>query len=177
VAKSFSQNPGVDFCETFAPVARMSSIRTICALAIQNDLEVHQLNIITAYLNGKIDEEIYMEIPNFFQELLSEMINECEDVNLREKATKMLQSLKPGQKAYLLRKALYRVKQAGRQWHLTLQDKLRRVGIHPSNGDTNIYTAARNGKRMIIAPYIDDLIIVSNDSEWIAVKKELKRSF
>jgi len=112
VAKGFSQKPGIDFRETFAPVARMSSIRTICALAVQNDLEVHQLDITTAYLNRKIDEEIYMKIPDLLQEL-PEMINECEDVNLRDKATKMLQSLEPGQKACLLRKALYGLKQAG----------------------------------------------------------------
>jgi len=178
VAKGFSQKLGVDFRETFAPVTRMSSIRTICALAVQNDLEIQQLDITTAYLNGKIDEEIYMEIPDLLQELLPEMINECEDVNLRDKATRMLQSLKSGQKACLLRKALYGLKQAGRQWHLTLRNELRRVGAHPSNGDASVYTAARNGKRMIIAAYVDDLIIANDDSKWIAdIKKELKRNF
>lgn len=63
VAKGFSQKPNVDFHETFAPVARTSFIRIVMRLAAELGLEIHQLDFVSAYLNGNIEEEIYMELP------------------------------------------------------------------------------------------------------------------
>lgn len=62
VAKGFRQRPGIDYNETFAP--RMGSIRLLMAIAVELELKMHQLDFISAYLNGDIEEEIYMEIPN-----------------------------------------------------------------------------------------------------------------
>ena len=64
VTKGYSQRYGVDFKETFLPVVRFSSIRTLLAHAVQEDMIVHQMDVVTAFLNGKLDEEIYMLQPD-----------------------------------------------------------------------------------------------------------------
>jgi hypothetical protein len=64
VAKGFTQKPGIDFNETFAPVARLGSIRLFMAIAVELGLQVHQLDFTSAYLNGEIEEEVFMEVPS-----------------------------------------------------------------------------------------------------------------
>ena len=63
VAKGYTQKPGEDYDETFSPVVRYSSIRTLLAFAIQNGMIIHQMDVVTAFLNGTLDEDIYMEQP------------------------------------------------------------------------------------------------------------------
>ena len=94
VAKGYSQRPGFDFTETFAPTVRYSAVRTILALAGLEDMEIHSLDISNAYLNGVLEEEIYMEQPEGFA------VEGKEDWVCR------------------LKKSLYGLKQAGRTWHL-----------------------------------------------------------
>jgi hypothetical protein len=67
--------PGIDFQETFAPVSRLCSVRLIMAIAAQYNLIVHQLDFVTAYLNGDIDEEIYMELPEGINEIGAEVVS------------------------------------------------------------------------------------------------------
>jgi len=64
IAQRFAQHPGMDFGDTFAPVARLESIRTLMALAAQMNMAVEQIDITTAYLNSTLDETVYMEVPN-----------------------------------------------------------------------------------------------------------------
>lgn len=73
VAKGCAQRPGIDFSGTFAPVARLSSLRLLMALAAKFDLTISQLDIETAYLNGNIDTDLYMELPDFLQNTLERM--------------------------------------------------------------------------------------------------------
>jgi len=63
VAKGYAQKYGIDYDETFSPVVRFSSIRLLLAFAVQNDLLIHQTDVETTFLNGKLDEEIYMQQP------------------------------------------------------------------------------------------------------------------
>jgi hypothetical protein len=72
VAKGFTQKPGIDFNETFAPVARLGSIRLFMAIAVELGLQVHQLDFTSAYLNGEIEEEVFMEVPSEFYDILNE---------------------------------------------------------------------------------------------------------
>ena len=67
-AQGFSQVPGVDFGQTYAPTARLSSLRFILALAASQDWEIHQIDFKNAYLNGELDEEIYMKQPPGFEQ-------------------------------------------------------------------------------------------------------------
>ena len=63
VAKGYVQQYGIDYEETFSPVVRFSSIRLLLTYAVQNEMLVHQIDVVTAFLNGKLEEEIYMEQP------------------------------------------------------------------------------------------------------------------
>ena len=93
VAKGFTQRYGIDYLETFAPVVKLTSLRIILALAAAHDYEVDQTDIKSAYLLAKLDEEIYMDIP---EGLIVE---------------------NPGRKVCKLLKGLYRLKQSARKWN------------------------------------------------------------
>lgn len=89
VARGFSQRPGVDFHETFAPVARLSSIRTAAAVAAQHDMMIEQLDIATTYLNSDIEERILMESPEYLENILEHIIRTSNGNNsIRETAKK-----------------------------------------------------------------------------------------
>lgn len=178
VAKGYSQRPGLDFRETFAPVARMNSIRMLTAVAVEHEMEMHQLDITTAYLNGTIDESIHMEVPEFLRELLPEIIRESSDPDERDVAIKALRDLRSENKVCALKRALYGLKQAGRQWHMKLDEILRELGLKPINGDVSVYTGKKNETLLIVATYVDDIIIASSDRKWISeIKSGLKRCF
>src|SRR5207249_2805881 len=107
VARGFSQQPGIDYGETFSPVARIASIRIVLAIAAKLELELHQVDVATAYLNGELEEEIFMNIPEMLPETLSEIAEKSKDNDFRQKARNMLRSMRDGNKVCLLNKALY----------------------------------------------------------------------
>ena len=180
VAKGYAQRPGTDFQETFAPVARISSIRMLMALSAEWNLTVHQMDVVTAYLNGEIEEELFMEIPEQLEESLSDIMNK-EHVNDRimDTARKWLNLLQSGkQKACRIKKALYGLRQSGRQWYRKLDEKLRRIGFRPLKADPCLYSYQQEGKTTIVSVYVDDILIATNDMQEMAkIKKELKTSF
>jgi len=98
VAKGFKQKRGIDYFDTYAPVARLTSIRVLFAIASIYNLHVHQMDVKTAFLNGDLDEEIYMEQPEGFVLLGNE-----------KKVCKLV-------------KSLYGLKQAPKQWHEKLDN-------------------------------------------------------
>ena len=137
VAKGYSQRPGFDFTETFAPTVRYSAVRTILALAALEDMEIHSLDISNAYLNGVLEEEIYMQLPEGFEDLG-----------------------KPGD-VLLLNKALYGLKQAGRVWSKTLADTLAKMGFTQVKSDPSVYVFLRDTLRIIIPVFVDDMTLIS----------------
>jgi len=164
VAKGFAQRPGIHFHQTFAPVARMSSIRLLVALAAKHGMSIHQLDITTAYLNGSIEESIYMEPPNYIIESLEVLISkENKRSELYRKAKAMLRELDNGDKVCLLKKSLYGLKQAGRNWYNTLNKVLKKYGAIPLNADPCVYHIGKGEDLTLIAVYVDDLIIASKD--------------
>ena len=112
VAKGFKQVAGIDFGETFAPVAKQSTLRLLWTLAAKRDWEVENIDIKTAFLNGDLDEEIYMDMPPGFE--LSG-------------------------KVWKLKKTLYGLKQAPRAWHIKLTDVLEKLGFRCSTADPGLY--------------------------------------
>lgn len=74
VAKSCSQRPGEDFHETYSPVARSTSIRLLAAMSAELGLQMHQMDVVTAYLNGELTEDKYMEIPEQLREVLVKIV-------------------------------------------------------------------------------------------------------
>jgi hypothetical protein len=150
VAKGFSQIEGIDFTETFAPVAKFSSIRALLALATDYDLEIHQMDVKTAFLNGDLDVDIYMEQPEGFTVTGSE------------------------HQVCKLKKSLYGLKQAGRAWYQKIDDALFKLGFTRLDTDHCVYQLTRDGLRLWIALYVDDLLIFSNQLEQL---KDFKSQF
>ncbi|CAD6236968.1 GSCOCG00012493001-RA-CDS [Cotesia congregata] len=116
VARGFSQRPGFDFDETFAPVARLESIRLLEALSTKMDAKIHQMDVETAYLHAKVDEELYMEVPGGSREALVEITrSERRDSEVQIKALKILEELTKGVRVCKLRKSIYGLKQSGKK--------------------------------------------------------------
>lgn len=141
VAKGFSQKYLIDYNETFAPVARISSFRFILAFANQHCLLVHHMDVKTAFLNGKLKEEIYMKVPEGIK-------NE-------------------GNQVCKLNKALYGLKQAARCWFEEFEKALIEKGFKNSPVDRCIYILDRGdiSKNIYVILYVDDLVIVTENSE------------
>jgi transposase InsO family protein len=158
VAQGFTQVYGIDYAETYAPVARYSSIRLIIALAAHYDWELHQMDVKTAYLNGELDVPIYMRAPDG----LSLISQPC-----------------PADRVCLLIKCLYGLKQSGRRWHANINHSLLTHGFTPLHADRCVYVRRKAGDCIdIIALYVDDLLIASNKrSELLAIKRRLTQQY
>lgn len=173
VAKGFAQRPGVDFDDTFAPVARIESIRILMALAAERGMFVEQLDVTTAYLNGILNEEIFLEVPKHLRKGL-EMLAENKQCDIGRKAIQMLQELQDGDKVCRLNKALYGLRQAGRCWNDRLSKILDEFGASKSTADPCVYSKGQGRDQLIVATYVDDIIVISqNKSEIHKVKRFL----
>lgn len=152
VAKGCSQREGIDYDETFSPVVRYASIRFLVSLAAKLNLDVEQMDAVTAFLQGDIEEEIYMKQPECFDDQSGRV---C-----------------------LLKKAVYGLKQASRQWNIKLNEVLLRSGYTRSAMDPCIYSRTENQSLVYVAVYVDDLLIFSNNNDWKeTLKDDLKRNF
>lgn len=154
VARGFTQQQGIDYEETFAPVARLSSIRMLLAIAANEKLKIFQMDVDSAYLYGKLDEEIYMSQPEGF-----------------------VDPKHPNYVCKLLR-SLYGLKQAAKVWNQTLHDFLLANEFHQSVADPCIYYYSTGSKRIFLAVYVDDLLIVcATETQRDFVKKLLMAKF
>ncbi|GBN04187.1 Retrovirus-related Pol polyprotein from transposon RE1 [Araneus ventricosus] len=137
VAKGFAQIP--DYQKTFAPVARHGSIRTAMAYCAENNLEIFQLDFIMAYINGDLDEEIFMEQADHFIDQ------------------------KHPDYVYKLQKSLYALQQAGRQCFCKLDEKLKSFGLNPLSSDKCVYKLKNSKGEIIVIIYVDDLICCTSN--------------
>ncbi len=154
VAKGFTQEEGIDYDEVFSPVARYTSVRTVLALANEYDMEIEQMDVQTAFLHGDLDEEIYMSQPEGFVERGKEGLV-CK-----------------------LQKSLYGLKQAARCWNLKINAHLLKLGYSQNQADHCVYCKRVGESVMILALYVDDLILISDSKELIqAEKKALSQQF
>ena len=153
VAKGCSQQYGTDYDETFSPVARFESLRTLLALAAQDDLSVHQMDVTTAFLNGELEEEVYMAQPEEFAV--------------------------PGKEHLVcqLKHSLYGLKQAPRCWNSVLDKVLKEIGFVQSASDPCIYIA-RDGEPFLIGVYVDDMLLAGKSEKCIdEIKSTLSKRF
>ena len=178
VARGFSQVRGYDYKQTFAPVARLESLRILIAIAVEYDYMIHQLDITSAFLNGKLEEEIYLEIPELLEYSLHDIIEKDENESKR-KAAEMLKQIRGKNKACCkLNKALYGLKQASRQWNILLDSKLQGVGLTASVAEPCIYFINQNDTFILVLVYVDDILITGNDMCKInEIKEQLKIEF
>lgn len=145
VAQGFSQKFGVDYDEVFAPVARTTTMRLLLSVAGINGYDVKHYDIKTAFLNGKLDDEIYMKQPPGFGK---------------------------GDKVYRLKKSLYGLKQAAKVWNETLNDSLMRNGFRRSDIDKCLYMFTSGGVTMMILIHVDDLLVIGNNQKVLKEKME-----
>jgi hypothetical protein len=139
-AQGFSQRPGIDFNDTFAPVARTTTIRTLIALAASKGYALQQLDVKTAFLHGKLEEKIYMKMP------------------------KGMHASNTGN-VLRLHKSIYGLKQASRVWNKLLTEYFRRFGLVQSTADPCLFLLKQGDDlKLATAVVVDDLItLVSND--------------
>lgn len=143
-------------------------------------MDIRQYDVTTAYLNGIIDEEVYMEPPDWFEETLRYIIekrkNEDPWVN---KAKMMLNDLMKSDKMCRMKKALYGLKQAGRVWHKRFDQELRALGATPTSSDPCIYLIKlKDGTLMIIVVYVDDILVIcQNTDEILKFGRQLSKIF
>jgi transposase InsO family protein len=149
VAKGFTQIFGLDYDETFSPVARFESLRLLLALAALEDWEIHQMDVKSAFLNGLLDEEIYMEQPEGFV-----------DPDHPDKVC-------------LLKKAIYGLKQASRAWNKQFHGVLLDLGFTRTRSDAGVYHRHDDGGDVIIILYVDDITILGDSLNTI---KQIKSS-
>eukprot|EP00253_Pinus_taeda_P028118 PITA_28118 len=150
VAKGYSQQEGIDFDDTFAPVAKLNTIRMLIALATKCNWKLHQLDVKSAFLNGDLKEEIYLVQREGF--------------------------VKQGQEHLVcrLKKALYGLKQAPRSWYEKVDSFFLEYGFHRSLNDPNLYTKYNNqGQIILISLYVDDMIITGDADDLIRGIKRL----
>ena len=154
VAKGFKQTQGIDYDEIFSPVAKMGTIRTLIAINASKRWSLYQLDIKNAFLNGELQEEVYMSQPVGFED------EKCPDFVCR------------------LKKALYGLKQAPRAWNQTLVEYLTKCGYNPSSADPSLYMKKKGDKEVYICIYADDFIITGNDDTWTKdIKGKLGKDF
>jgi len=138
VAKGFHQQPGIDFSETYSPVIKPITIRTILSLAVSAGWPVHQVDVSNAFLHGNLQESVYMEQPPGFQHP-SHPTAVCK-----------------------LHKALYGLKQAPRAWFLRLSARLTALNFKSSKADSSLFIYKANGIKIFVLIYVDDIIITSS---------------
>jgi hypothetical protein len=139
VAKGYSQVEALDFNETYAPVARLESIRILLAYATYHGFKLYQMNMKSAFLNGPIKEEVYVEQPPGFED--SEYPNHV----------------------YKLSKVLYGLKQAPRAWYECLRDFLITNGLKVGKADPTLFTKTVAKDLFVCQIYVDDIIFGSTN--------------
>lgn len=148
VVKGYAQVFGVDYSDTFAPVARLDTIRLLLAVAAQMNQRVYQLDVKSAFLNGVSQEEIYVEQPDGFEKKREE------------------------DKVFLLKKALYGLKKVPRAQYSRIDDYLLSLGYEKSLSEATLYVKRHSKDVLIVSLYVDDLLLTGNDT-WLV--EEFKR--
>nr|AAP44677.1 putative gag-pol polyprotein [Oryza sativa Japonica Group] len=140
VAKGYVQQPGVDFNEVFAPMARLESVRMLLALAAQAGWFVHHMDVKSAFLNGELTEEVYVVQPPGF------VVEGHEHQVLK------------------LDKALYGLRQAPRVWNAKLDTSLTSLGFRRCDFEHAVYAQGQGTHHLLVGVYVDDLIITGSDA-------------
>jgi transposase InsO family protein len=157
VAKGFLQKEGIDYTETFAPTVRLSAVRTVLALAALEDMELESVDVSSAFLNGELDESVYMKLPEGFSV-------DGDD----------------GTVVWVLKllKSLYGLKQAGRCWSKKLHEVLTNLGFIRTESEHSFYIYEHNGVKILVPVYVDDLTLASKSkSALVKLKADLASNF
>ncbi|CAI7743549.1 unnamed protein product [Closterium sp. NIES-53] len=152
-ARGFSQRQGVDFFHTFSPSPKMTTLRVLLHVAAQRDYELHSLDFSTAFLQGSLHEEIWLRRPPGFTGSF------------------------PAGTQWSLRRPVYGLRQAPREWHDTLRTTLAALGFAPSTADASLFLRTDTTlPPFYVLVYVDDLVFATTDTEALAhMKSELQK--
>ena len=154
VAKGFTQKEGIDYTETFSPVSKKDSLRIILALVAHLDLELQQMDVKTTFVNGDLEEEVYMKQPEGFSSREGEHLV-CK-----------------------LKKSIYGLKQASRQWYYKFHGVITSFGFIENPMDQCIYQKVSGSKTCFLVLYVDDILLATNDKGMMhGVKQFLSKNF
>jgi hypothetical protein len=153
VAKGYLQQYGIDYFETFSPTLRQSSLRYLLSFSAINNFNVYHLDVQTAFLNGHLAEDIYMEVPEGFESL---------------NADKSKQVLK-------LKKSIYGLKQSSRVWNETFTNIIKSMGFQQSQADPCLFLKYNDNQLIaVIGIFVDDCLVSGEEKEIEAAKNQLK---
>ncbi|CAI7891220.1 unnamed protein product [Closterium sp. NIES-54] len=151
VVRGFSQREGVDFFQNFSPTPKMTTLRVLLHIAAQRGYELHSLDFSTAFLQGSLHEQIWLRRPPSFT------------------------SSFPHETQWQLRRPVYGLRQAPREWHDTLRTTLSALDFFPSSADPSLFVR-RGSTPFFVLVYVDDLVVATPDRRALAfVKEELQR--
>ena len=154
VAKGFRQVQGVDYDETFSPIAMLKSVRIILAIAAYFDYEIWQMDVKTAFLNGNLTEDVYMMQPEGFV-----------DPNNAGKICK-------------LHKSIYGLKQASQSWNIRFDEVVKGFGFIKNEEEACVYKKESGSSVAFLILYVDDILMIGNDIPMLeSIKTSLKNSF
>jgi hypothetical protein len=150
-----TQVQGMDFHKSYAPVVGMSSLRVFLAESSRTKKIIHTIDIGTAFLNADVSEELYAVIPRELR-------------NVGDHRTHCLR----------LKKSIYGLRQAARDWYTLLRRELQSLGWHQLKADAGIYSREIDGKQCFLAVYVDDIIIAADTLEVVSIiKSEIRQRF
>ena len=143
VVQGFTHKSGIDYDETCCPVVKFELIRTVTDLATKHNLQLNHIDIAIAFLNGKLKDDIFMKQPKGFE--------------VKDKEHMICK----------LKRSIYGFKQSPLCWNQALDKHLKRMGLKPSLNDPYIYVLNSGGEVIILAIYVDDIILAGKSSERI----------
>ncbi|GJV19606.1 retrovirus-related pol polyprotein from transposon TNT 1-94 [Tanacetum coccineum] len=150
------QKLGMDYTKTFAPVAKMVIVKSLLALPAVKGWFTYQMDVSNAFLHGDLYEEVYMKVPlGYTGQGKPVSAGKCLDPNM----------------VYKLKKSLYVLKQAPRQWFARLSSALLDFGYTQSKTDYSLFVKKHNESFIIVLVYVDDLLITGNEKEQISSLK------
>ena len=145
VAKGFTQTYGLDYFETFAPVAKMTSVRLLIALAAAQNWPISHLDVTNAFLHGDLHEEVFMKIPLGYFDLSS--------------VAQMNQFSDPSSLVCKLLKSIYGLRQALRCWFTKFASTLKSYNFTQSHADNSLFTLHTSSQFVAVLVYVDDILI------------------